>query len=256
MVIDSGGNPRLLPTIAYGREPRIVLVTPEAARQLAGEPIELVAGPDLKVEGMKGAKSKLLPPSEHNIGWALPTLQMEVKGSYPDKGGPSYPSNDDEPSRSSESAPAQPSSSPFLLVLVVLLCVALSGFFVWKQLFQPSQTATAPALADTKTHTSSVGLLTPLPYFITPTPAPIGFGSILIRSEPTDARIYVNDVLVGKKSPVKLEHQSNQEGYKLIVVRKNYKPYAMLFNVEPGHQVVMDVKLQKEDPDTRKEPIR
>jgi hypothetical protein len=246
MVIDSGGNPRNLPTIAYGRDPKLVILTSEAARQLAGEPIDLTAGPELNLEGMKGAKSKLMPPSEHNIGWALPAVQIEVKGAYPQNAAPSILSGTGAPEfSSSPQRPIEwPSTGKTLRFSGAFLLLLFSGFFFWNRL-APSLKPQEPPPQATERALSTQELLKPLPYFITPTPVPAGFGSVVIHYEPKNSKVFVDNQLLAKKSPITLDKESDQAVHKLIVEKKGYKTYTKIFNVEANQRLVLHVKLEK-----------
>ena len=79
----------------------------------------------------------------------------------------------------------------------------------------------------------------------TPSPVPLGYAKVVIRTKPTDATVYIDDEFVGKKSPTVITRQSNQNAYKLTVQRRGYEPYTKFYNVEADEEMVINVELRK-----------
>jgi hypothetical protein len=248
MVIDAGGNPRSLATIAHGREAKLVLLTPQAARELAGEPIELAPGPELNLEGMKGAKSHILPPTDQNIGWGLPSVPVEVKGAYPDKETPElalHPASQGTPV-SSVRISLWKEVSPLLRALFAIALLGFAAHFFWQQVSPTLPKVVDSAPRPEELPTSSVGIFTPLPFFSTPTPATSGIGSLVVVVHPSDAEVYVNERLAGKRSPVKLENRDSQEIAKLTIRKRGYKTHTRYFNVEADRRMVVEIRLERD----------
>jgi hypothetical protein len=242
MVIDAEGNPRTLPTIAFGREPKLVILTPDAVRQLASEPLDLATGPEVKIEGGKRISTRLMLTTDQNIGWALPAVQVAVSGAYPDKAGPAVetptnlPPGVGIPIRKA-SAPKKVGTGVRWVAVVGLLVIAVA--YVWgpishEEWFGPKKTAVVEKPYEP--------LILPDRAKI---PLPSTHGTVVIQCEPADARIYVDDRLVAKQSPAVLEKQSSNGLYKLMVKRKGYKPYTKIYNVRAGQRLVLDVQLEK-----------
>ncbi|MFH1263510.1 MAG: PEGA domain-containing protein [Pseudomonadota bacterium] len=240
MVIDAGGNPRTLPTIAFGREPKLVILTPDAVRQLASEPIDLVTGPEVKIEGAKRITTRLMLPTDQNLGWALPAVQVAVSGAYPDKGGGpieapmNLPAGSGIPIRKS-SAPVPVGTAVRFVAAVGLLVVA--GAFLYERVIRGELLAKKEVVVEKPYEPLILPDRSKNPLLVE--------GTVVIRCEPADAQIYVDDRLVAKKSPAVLEKQSVHGLYKLMVKRKGYKPYTKIYNVTGGQRLVLDVKLEK-----------
>ncbi len=76
-------------------------------------------------------------------------------------------------------------------------------------------------------------------------PIPLGYGTVIVQTEPPDAEIYINHERISSKSPAKLEKQSNQESYELLVQRPGFEPYTKIYNVEADQRMVIHVRLEK-----------
>ena len=75
------------------------------------------------------------------------------------------------------------------------------------------------------------------------TSEPHTFGSLLIHTQPKDARVYLNKRLIGSASPIRIERQGTEHDYVLTVIRKGYASYTRMFNIQAGEEMFIDVKL-------------
>jgi hypothetical protein len=129
--------------------------------------------------------------------------------------------------------------------LFALALFAFSAFFVQKRLFPVVEETTLAAPTPAPKAESLVVERDLLLIPPRPTAVPLGYGAVVIQVDPRDARIFVDDILVAKKSPVTLQDRSNRDVYKLVVKRKGYKTYTKIFNVEADRRLVLNVMMEK-----------
>jgi hypothetical protein len=252
MAIDSGTDPAFLPAVTFDTQAGSVVVTQDAERFLASEPVEMLPGPMVPREGKGDLPTRLLPASSHNLGWALPSLDTGKPDHRYLRAEPAVVNIQMEPRR----RPRLPFFIPFKLIFLMAFAgVALLFAYVMVQALHPPKTGEESTAEEPAT--STVTTQEPasearareareVPVLkATEIPIPPGFGAVVIQTEPPDAKIYVNEELVGSKSPVKLEKQSNQEAYKLTVTRKGYDPYMKIYNVEADQRMVIHVRLER-----------
>jgi hypothetical protein len=261
MAVAPGGDPRELAILVHDLGPRFVLLTEEAVRFMASEAVETLPGPDVALEGGRTMRTKILPATSYNIGWALPAV-----ATAPPPPTRAVPVSTDPVRREPPVVNIWMGDKrdrftwprlPWGLILgggfaFVLL---LGAYQVVKRV--GTQRRDRLASAGQATPTEETAAATPEP---DGTPidwvgmfrerqaakqAAVGFGTVVIRTEPADAQVFVNDRLVGKKSPVTLEKQTNQEVYTLTVKRKGYRAHTMIYNVETDRTTSLDVKLEK-----------
>lgn len=80
----------------------------------------------------------------------------------------------------------------------------------------------------------------------TATPPPLGYGDVVIQTDPIDAKIFLNDRLISEISPLTLKKQSNQKVYKLTILKDGYEPFTKLFNVEANRSMTIVARLKKQ----------
>ncbi|MFH1017867.1 MAG: PEGA domain-containing protein [Pseudomonadota bacterium] len=132
---------------------------------------------------------------------------------------------------------------PFkIFFLLAFGAIAFLFVFIMTKALVPSKEAQPGGLLVKE---KQAVVVTPRP---TETPLPLGYGTVIIQTEPADAKIYVNEALISSKSPAKLERQSNQGAYRLAVERRGYEPYTKIYNVEANQRMIIHVRLQKSPP--------
>jgi hypothetical protein len=257
MAVDIGPRPKLLPLLVFESQANSVVVTQDAMKYLASEPLEVLPGPDTLLETGETIKTKLLAASSLNIGWSLPTLAMDAQT-------PTAPYlRRTEPAVINiQMAPAKRLDFGFPIPWKMIFIFGFAGFLLLGAYLvtaslakkvaprKTSETAALPQLPDPS--------LTPLSLeharidtkgvfgAPTATPIPPGLGAVVIHTTPKDAKIVVNSRVVAMRSPVKLGELSNQDVWMLTVSRPGYRTYTQIFNVEANRETVLKVALEKE----------
>jgi hypothetical protein len=257
MAIDIGPRPKILPVLVFDQQAGTVIITQDAMKYLASEPLEVLPGPDTRLETGEILKTNLLPASSLNVGWSLPTLAVETTA-----GGTPYVRRTEPAIINIQMGPKRETVLPFEIPWKMLVLCGIAGFLLLGAYLvtaalvgkvKPAKTA----VFETPTESPDAAL-TPLSLeharvdtkgvfgAPTATPIPPGFGSVVIRTVPADAEIYVNHRLVAKRSPATLRDMSNQEVLMLNVSRQGYKDHMQIFNVEANRETVLKVALEKE----------
>ncbi|HLG20394.1 MAG TPA: PEGA domain-containing protein [Bdellovibrionota bacterium] len=245
MVIDTSGDSKRMATVAFGMPAGTIAVTENIARWLAGEPLELLPGPRIRMEGERDVPVRILNLSSHNMGWALPTIPTAFPPSSPPYLRRTEPAVINIQMAPKRSWPKIPWRILFILAIgVVFVFGALASARLLTRRLRAARTGSPEPQAQTSSEISFVEAI-PTP---TPTPIPLGFGTVVIQTTPPAAKVYLNDELVGKKSPVVLSQKSNQETYKLTVEAKGYDTHTSLFNVDADQRKVIDIRLAKQVP--------
>ncbi len=275
IVVDLAYDPKRLPVLGFSLPGGSILVTQNAAHMVAAEPIDLTLGPTIALEGGLSVQTHLIAPTTQNMGWALPVIDFVAR---PSRTGNTPPVVMIEMKHSGMNWLRYVPWKLLTLLMgggMALIFIYVSTLQVTKEMRRAARdveaaqpdpmdpragqisifkkfakifekeapTPTAPqeeamAVVDVASPTSDdIGAAA--------TPIPLGFGTIVIETEPRDAKVFLNGKLVGKKSPVVLENQSNQNVYELKVSKNRYESYVNFFNVEADQKKVINVRLAK-----------
>ncbi len=264
MVIDRSSEPKLLSLFAHGLVNRTILMTDRACRYLAGEPIDLQPGPTIPLETGSEVKTSTVLPSSHNMGWALPSLQVGGEG-HPHLRADNPPEIHLELQRprSIEVLKWIPWKSAIIMAFTALLLIL--GYRITTQLVavksgHPTNSQETSWISSLFSNPGSEGQENPIDQRSaeekglkietpsSPVPLPPGFGDVLIQVDPPDAKVYVNGKFAGEKSPILLSRQSNRGILQLVAKKKGYAPYSKFFNVEADTQTELKVQLKKKGP--------
>lgn len=260
MAIDVGAKPKTLPVLVFDRQARTIIGTQSAMKYLASEPLELIPGPDVPLEDGEVVKTRIVPVSSFNVGWSLPTVDVGEQG-----GLPSYTKKSEPAIINIQMGAKRGFGLPFRVPWKAVIIFGLAGLLllVGYQLMV-SITENMPGVQKTKAarqvaviadDPESVGTPLDMDYarvntlgvlgVSTATPVPPGIGSVVIETTPKNAEIMVNEKVIAKSSPVKLEDQSNQDVLMLTVSKKGYETYTRVFNIEADKETILRVALKK-----------
>lgn len=80
IIVDHSGNSKPLGVIAATLTHRTIALTPMASRYLVSEPVDMMPGPSIPMEDGSALQTHVLGATSHNLGWALPALQLGGRG--------------------------------------------------------------------------------------------------------------------------------------------------------------------------------
>ena len=248
MALDVAGDVKGLSGIVSEMPENTVSVTQTIAKRLSGEPLEFMPGQAVLLDDGREVATQVVNVNSHNMGWALPTLST---------GAPSYV-------RRTEPAVVniqmgKPERTTFFRLPWKLFFFLGFVFFGLLAAYQITQTVLEEIRSESTPQTGEAeaevienepielveGVEDLVPVY---SPIPQGYGTVVVQTVPSKAKIFLNDELVGETSPVVLENKSNKESYKLTVQGKGYETYTSIFNVEANQRKVLDVRLAKQIP--------
>ncbi len=70
-----------------------------------------------------------------------------------------------------------------------------------------------------------------------------GFGDLVVNSTPPAHGVFIDDRKVASGTPVRIRRIKAGVGHKLVLKRRGYENYELLFSVEPGKTKKLDVNL-------------